>query len=108
MLQSPYRVKTGVDFRPAEPKTQSISYNRLTKLLKSGQLSERSELIIQFLYEMHYLTAFLIQTCFHHPMVRSDLRKLRNDKKNPYLSELKYLLKTGIITQLSLIHIYFH
>lgn len=99
MLQSPYRVKKNTQFKEIITPIQSISPNRLTKLLKTGQLTERSETIIQFLYELNYLSGYLIQNCFHHPQIIPELRKLRNDKKNPYLSELQYLIGTGIIKQ---------
>lgn len=76
-----------------------ISPGRLDQLIKKGHLTERSERIIQFLYELQYLTGHLIQCCFYHPHVRLEHKKLRYNAKNPYLSEIQFLIRIGAILQ---------
>lgn len=105
MLLSPYRLKANFDFRPSIIQ-QGISAGRLAKLVKTGQIGERSEAIIHFLYELKYLSGHLILTCFNHPRVDPGLKKLRNDKKNPYRSEITFLLNMGIIRQYQIVSPY--
>lgn len=78
---------------------QGISPGRLNQLLKNGHLAGRTERVIQFLYECQFLTGHLIQCCFYHPCVKPEQKKLRNDTKNPYLSEIKFLLRIGAVSQ---------
>lgn len=78
---------------------QGISPSRLNQLLKKGHLTGRTIRIIQFLYECQFLTGHLIQCCFYHPRVMQDQKKLRNDAKNPYLSEIKFLIRIGAVSQ---------
>ncbi|XBX10687.1 hypothetical protein QMP26_41880 (plasmid) [Enterocloster clostridioformis] len=105
MLLSPYRIKENFEFKPSAAQ-KSISAGRLTKLFKNGQIGERSEAIIHFLYELQFLSGHLIQTCFHHPKVAPGLKKLRNDKKNPYHPEIQFLLNMGIVRQYEIISPY--
>lgn len=78
---------------------QGISPGRLNQLLKNGHLTGRTERVIQFLYECQFLTGHLIQCCFYHPCVKMEQKKLRNDAKNPYLSEIKFLIRIGAVSQ---------
>lgn len=98
MLLSPYRLKENFEFKPSAAQ-KSISVGRLTKLFKTGQIGERSEAIIHFLHELQYLSGHLIQACFNHPKIAPGLKKLRNDKKNPYHPEIQFLVNMGIIRQ---------
>lgn len=83
----------------SDQNNHGISPGRLNQFLKQGHLTERTERIIQFLYECQFLTGHLIQCCFYHPYVKLEQKKLRNDAKNPYLSEIKFLIRIGAISQ---------
>lgn len=101
-LWSPYTYRDGLSFLPCDGQdSRGISPDRLTQLLKKGQLTERSEYIIRFLLEFQYLTGYLIFSCFLHPEIPTTIKKLRKEGKNPYRSELGFLSRIGAIKHFS-------
>lgn len=97
MLQSPYTFKDNITFAPVGQRAQGISSKRLTTLVKQDIITERSEMLIQILYELQFLTGYLTQASFSHPVIHPSIRKFTNGKKNPYRFELDFLIRIGAI-----------
>lgn len=101
---SPFAFKEERNLVPCNGQdSQGISPDRLSVLLMKEQLSECSELIIQFLHEFHYLTGNLIINCFLHPEINPSVRKFKKNSKNPYHRELQFLTHIGAVKQYNFI-----
>lgn len=105
-IWSPFSIKENLQFAPcAGEDSKGISPERLSSLYKKGQLSDCSELIIQYLYELHYLTGHLIANCFIHPKAPYSTRRFRKKGKNPYQRELQFLTHIGAVKQYCFVNV---